>query len=237
MRSKHGSTGTQGCRLKLASDRAFRLWHQLERGEISRKQLIRLTKPIQDEISPGPSKPRSKRSQPPHAGDDPMFQPASHRRNKAEGEGLAMVERHGRDGGTRFRPEEGSWSKMSSGSERKHPDAMLFLLTRWDLWTLPLFGLASLPAMHIGPSITLIWTVMAISISNFIINFLFFLYISSPDDSTIFCVIALAFHDRILSRRPGAHPFPGPCPSFPNQCRYSSLSFSGRRGPTRRGSD
>jgi len=36
--------------LKLASDRAFHLWHQFEREEISRKQLIRLTKPIQDEI-------------------------------------------------------------------------------------------------------------------------------------------------------------------------------------------
>ena len=45
-----GETGTQGCMLKLASDRAFHLWHQFERDEISRKQLIRDTKPIQDEI-------------------------------------------------------------------------------------------------------------------------------------------------------------------------------------------
>ena len=45
-----GETGTQGCMLKMASDRAFHLWHRFERGEISRKQLIRLTKPIQDEI-------------------------------------------------------------------------------------------------------------------------------------------------------------------------------------------
>jgi transposase len=45
-----GETGTQGCMLKLASDRAFHLWHQFEQDEISRKQLIRLTKPIQDEI-------------------------------------------------------------------------------------------------------------------------------------------------------------------------------------------
>jgi len=45
-----GETGTQGCMLKLASDRTFHLWHQFERDEISRKQLIRDTKPIQDEI-------------------------------------------------------------------------------------------------------------------------------------------------------------------------------------------
>jgi transposase len=45
-----GETGTQGCMLKLASDRAFHLWHQFERHEITRKQLIRRTKPIQDEI-------------------------------------------------------------------------------------------------------------------------------------------------------------------------------------------
>ena len=45
-----GETGTQGCMLKLASDRAFHLWHQFERSEISRKQLIQRTKPIQDEI-------------------------------------------------------------------------------------------------------------------------------------------------------------------------------------------
>jgi len=45
-----GETGTQGCMLKLASDRAFHLWHQFERDEISRTQLIRRTKPIQDDI-------------------------------------------------------------------------------------------------------------------------------------------------------------------------------------------
>jgi len=36
--------------LKLASDRSFHLWHQFERGELTRRQLIRRTKPIQDEI-------------------------------------------------------------------------------------------------------------------------------------------------------------------------------------------
>lgn len=45
-----GETGTQGCMLKLASDRAFHWWHQFERGEINRKQLVSRTKPIQDEI-------------------------------------------------------------------------------------------------------------------------------------------------------------------------------------------
>jgi transposase len=45
-----GETGTQGCMLKLASDRAFHLWHQFERGELTRRQLLRRTKPIQDEI-------------------------------------------------------------------------------------------------------------------------------------------------------------------------------------------
>ena len=45
-----GETGTQGCMLKLASDRTFHLWHQFERGEITRRQLIRRTKPIQEEI-------------------------------------------------------------------------------------------------------------------------------------------------------------------------------------------
>jgi transposase len=45
-----GETGTQGCMLKLASDRAFHLWHQFEREEVTRNQLIRRTRPIQDEI-------------------------------------------------------------------------------------------------------------------------------------------------------------------------------------------
>lgn len=45
-----GETGTQGAMLKLASDRAFHLWHQFERGEIDRKTLIRLMKPIRKEF-------------------------------------------------------------------------------------------------------------------------------------------------------------------------------------------
>jgi len=45
-----GETGTQGAMLKLASDRAFHLWHQFERGEIDRPALIRKMKPIQTEI-------------------------------------------------------------------------------------------------------------------------------------------------------------------------------------------
>ena len=45
-----GETGTQGCMLKLASDRAFHLWHQFERGEIDRDELILQMAPIQAEI-------------------------------------------------------------------------------------------------------------------------------------------------------------------------------------------
>jgi transposase len=45
-----GETGTQGSMLKLASDRAFHLWHQFERGEIDRRTLIQRMKPIQKEI-------------------------------------------------------------------------------------------------------------------------------------------------------------------------------------------
>ena len=45
-----GETGTQGCMLKLASDRAFHLWHQFERGEIDRNELILQMAPIQAEI-------------------------------------------------------------------------------------------------------------------------------------------------------------------------------------------
>lgn len=45
-----GETATQGAMLKLASDRAFHLWHQFERNEISRADLIQRTQPIQDEI-------------------------------------------------------------------------------------------------------------------------------------------------------------------------------------------
>ena len=45
-----GETGTQGAMLKLASDRAFHLWHQFERGEISRPTLIRMMKPIRTEF-------------------------------------------------------------------------------------------------------------------------------------------------------------------------------------------
>jgi transposase len=50
MLESQGETGTQGCMLKLASDRAFHLWHQFERGEVDRDALIRLMKPIQAEI-------------------------------------------------------------------------------------------------------------------------------------------------------------------------------------------
>ena len=45
-----GETGTQGCMLKLASDRAFHLWHEFERKEIDRAELIRRMKPVQSEI-------------------------------------------------------------------------------------------------------------------------------------------------------------------------------------------
>ena len=45
-----GETGTQGAMLKLASDRAFHLWHQFERGEIDRQTLIHLMKPIRVEF-------------------------------------------------------------------------------------------------------------------------------------------------------------------------------------------
>ena len=45
-----GETGTQGAMLKLASDRAFHLWHRFERGEIDRSELIRRMKPIQKGI-------------------------------------------------------------------------------------------------------------------------------------------------------------------------------------------
>lgn len=45
-----GETGTQGCMLKLASDRAFHLWHQSERGEISPAELAKRTEPIQAEM-------------------------------------------------------------------------------------------------------------------------------------------------------------------------------------------
>ena len=45
-----GETGAEGCMLKLASDRAFHLWHQFERGEINRKELIQRMKPIEAEM-------------------------------------------------------------------------------------------------------------------------------------------------------------------------------------------
>lgn len=45
-----GETGSQGCMLKLASDQAFHLWHQFERDEIDRKELILRMKPIQADI-------------------------------------------------------------------------------------------------------------------------------------------------------------------------------------------
>ncbi len=50
MLESSGETGTQGCMLKLASDRAFHLWHQFERDEIDREALIRMMRPIQMEI-------------------------------------------------------------------------------------------------------------------------------------------------------------------------------------------
>lgn len=45
-----GETGVQGAMLKLASDRAFALWHAFQDGTIGRGELIRDTKPIQDEM-------------------------------------------------------------------------------------------------------------------------------------------------------------------------------------------
>ena len=45
-----GETATQGAMLKLASDRAFHLWHAFERKEIDRAGLIRKMAPIQKEI-------------------------------------------------------------------------------------------------------------------------------------------------------------------------------------------
>ncbi len=45
-----GETATQGAMLKLASDRAFHLWHAFEREEIDRAGLIRKMAPIQREI-------------------------------------------------------------------------------------------------------------------------------------------------------------------------------------------
>ena len=50
MLESQGETGTQGCMLKLASDRTFHLWHQWERGEISRDELVARSKPIQAEM-------------------------------------------------------------------------------------------------------------------------------------------------------------------------------------------
>ncbi len=45
-----GETGTQGAMLKLASDRAFHLWHAFERDEIDRAELVRRMVPIQKEM-------------------------------------------------------------------------------------------------------------------------------------------------------------------------------------------
>lgn len=50
MLESQGETGTQGAMLKLASDKAFHLWPQFERGEIDRPTLIRWMKPIEKEI-------------------------------------------------------------------------------------------------------------------------------------------------------------------------------------------
>ncbi len=50
MLESDGETATQGAMLKLASDRAFHLWHAFERGEINRAELIQRMAPIQKEI-------------------------------------------------------------------------------------------------------------------------------------------------------------------------------------------
>lgn len=50
MLESQGETGTQGAMLKLASDKAFHLWHQFEWGEIDRPALIRQMEPIEKEI-------------------------------------------------------------------------------------------------------------------------------------------------------------------------------------------
>lgn len=50
MLESEGETATQGAMLKLASDRAFHLWHGFELGEIDRAELIRRMVPIQKEI-------------------------------------------------------------------------------------------------------------------------------------------------------------------------------------------
>jgi len=50
MLESQGETGTQGAMLKLASDKAFHLWHQFEWSEIDRPALIRQMKPIEKEI-------------------------------------------------------------------------------------------------------------------------------------------------------------------------------------------
>lgn len=50
MLESQGETGTQGAMLKLASDKAFKLWHKFERGEINRPTLIREIKPIEKEV-------------------------------------------------------------------------------------------------------------------------------------------------------------------------------------------
>ncbi|WP_005031817.1 IS66 family transposase [Holophaga foetida] len=50
MLESKGETGTQGCMLKLASDKAFHLWHQCEQEEISREELAKGTQSIQAEM-------------------------------------------------------------------------------------------------------------------------------------------------------------------------------------------
>jgi transposase len=50
MLESDGETAAQGAMLKLASDRAFHLWHRFERGEIGRAELIQGMAPIQQEI-------------------------------------------------------------------------------------------------------------------------------------------------------------------------------------------
>lgn len=50
MLEEDGETATQGAMLKLASDRAFHLWHAYQRGEVDRAGLIRKMAPVQKEI-------------------------------------------------------------------------------------------------------------------------------------------------------------------------------------------
>ena len=50
MLESRGETGLQGAMLKMASDRAFHLWHQFEEGRMDRKSLIQRMQPIEQEF-------------------------------------------------------------------------------------------------------------------------------------------------------------------------------------------